>query len=158
MTWQRAATVSKCQQQQSRWKHEIQAALLPRRAAMTLAVLPNTSAREECLLAGVIDRATIHWVRVPLPMEETMTRTNGQAPQYHMMTTRSLLPSPANRLQPSSSQTFDRCPRAPRGAVLEVLFEDHGVCSCTVTDSFVLEHLVYEQRALAQPLSTVLQL
>ena len=93
--------------------------------------------------------------------ETTMTQTQGQTPQYHMMT---LLPSPANRLQPSSSQTCDRCPRAPLGAVcslmhqLQVLFENHGVCSCTITDCLVLERVVYEQRALAQPLPTALQL
>ena len=33
---------------------------------------------------------------------------------------------------------------------LEGLKEDHGVCSCTFTDSLDLEHLVCEQRALLQ--------
>ena len=33
---------------------------------------------------------------------------------------------------------------------LEIVFEDHGVCSGTVTDSLVLQRVVYEQRALAQ--------
>ena len=28
---------------------------------------------------------------------------------------------------------------------LEILFEDHGVCSGTITDSLVLERVVYEQ-------------
>ena len=41
---------------------------------------------------------------------------------------------------------------------LEVLFEDHGVRSCTITDSLDLERVVCEQRALAQPLPTALQL
>ena len=49
-----------------RWKHEIQIAFLwQRSAAMTLAVLPSTSAREERLLAGLIDRVTSHWIRAP---------------------------------------------------------------------------------------------
>ena len=41
---------------------------------------------------------------------------------------------------------------------LEGLFEDHGVCSCTITDSLDLEHVVYEQRALVQPPPAALQL
>ena len=32
---------------------------------MTLAVLPNTSAREERLLISLTDRATGHWIRAP---------------------------------------------------------------------------------------------
>ena len=40
---------------QHRWKHESPTALLRRRAAMTRAVLPHTSARAESLLAGLID-------------------------------------------------------------------------------------------------------
>ena len=47
------------------WKHEIQTALLRRRAAMTRAVLPNPSARAKWLLAGLIDRALNHWGHVP---------------------------------------------------------------------------------------------
>ena len=35
---------------------------------------------------------------------------------------------------------------------LEALFEDHGVCSGVITDSFALERMLHEQRALAQPL------
>ena len=48
------------------WKHELQIALLRRRAAMTRAVLPNPSARAEWLLAGIIDRALHHWGHVLL--------------------------------------------------------------------------------------------
>ena len=72
--------------------------------------------------------------------------------------------SPANRLQPSS----DRSARALLGAAcslmyqhvleVEVIFDDHGVCSCTGTDSLVLERVVYEQRALVQPLPAALLL
>ena len=53
---------------QRRWKHEIQIALLRRRAAMTRAVLPNPSARAEWLLSGIIDRALHHWGYV-LPLD-----------------------------------------------------------------------------------------
>ena len=49
---------------QRRRKHEIQIALLRRRAAMTRAVLPNPSARAEWLFAGIIDRALHHWDHV----------------------------------------------------------------------------------------------
>ena len=41
---------------------------------------------------------------------------------------------------------------------LEVLFEDHIVCSGVITDSLVLECVVHGQRALIQPLPTTLQL
>ena len=50
---------------QCRWKHEIQIALLRRRAAVTWAVLPNPSARTEWLLACIIDRALHRWGHVP---------------------------------------------------------------------------------------------
>ena len=47
------------------WKHEIQIALLRRKAGMARAVHPNPSARAEWLLAGIIDRALNHWGHVP---------------------------------------------------------------------------------------------
>ena len=47
---------------QRRWKHEIQIALLRWRAAMTRADLPNSSARAEWFLAGIIDRALHHFL------------------------------------------------------------------------------------------------
>ena len=46
------------------WRHEIQIALLQRRAAMARAVLPNPAARAEWLFAGIIDRALHHWGHV----------------------------------------------------------------------------------------------
>ena len=48
-----------------RWKHEIQVALLRRRAAVARAVLANPSARAEWLFASVIDRALHYWGHVP---------------------------------------------------------------------------------------------
>ena len=42
-----------------RWKHDVQIAVLRREAAMTRAVLPNTSAREQWLLSGLVDRTTL---------------------------------------------------------------------------------------------------
>ena len=45
-----------------RWKHEIQIALLRRRAARS--ALPNLSARAERLFASIIDRGLHHWGRV----------------------------------------------------------------------------------------------
>ena len=62
-----AGTASRCRRNslQRRWIHEIQIALLRRRAAMTRAVLPNLSARAEWLLAGIIDRAFITGVTSP---------------------------------------------------------------------------------------------
>ena len=40
----------------SRWKHEIQIAILCRRAAMTRAVLPRASAQQLWLMEGRVDR------------------------------------------------------------------------------------------------------
>ena len=51
---------------QRRWMHEIQIALLRRRAAMARAVLPNPSARAEWLFACVIVGARHHWRHVSL--------------------------------------------------------------------------------------------
>ena len=48
-----------------RWKHEIQIALLRRRAVTARAVLPNPSARVGWLFTGIIDRASHHWGHVP---------------------------------------------------------------------------------------------
>ena len=41
---------------------------------------------------------------------------------------------------------------------LEVLFEDHSIRSCTITDFLVLERVVHKQQALPQPLLTAQQL
>ena len=135
--------------------------LLRRRAAMTLAVLPHTSAR---------GFSPASWTEPPAiasehlrSMEETtaMNQTQEHTPLHWMRTTRTSLPSPAIKLHPFSSQTCDRYARAPPGATCspmdkhalegEVIFEDHGVCSCTITDSLDFEREVHEQRALAQP-------
>ena len=49
---------------QRTWKHEIQFALLRRRAVMTRTVLPSPSARAEWHVAGIIDGALHHWEHV----------------------------------------------------------------------------------------------
>ena len=68
-----------------------------------------------------------------------MTQTQEQTLLSQMMTSRTSLHS-ANRLQPFSSQTSDRSPRAPLGPPalkyqhaleLEVFFKDDGVSSRT---------------------------
>ena len=50
---------------QRRWIHEIQIALLRRRAAITRAVLPNPSAGQSGSSPSIIDRALHHWDHVP---------------------------------------------------------------------------------------------
>ena len=63
-TLQRAATVSKGQPNPSSTDgNEIQIALLRRRAAMSRAGLPHTSARAEWLLGFTIDLVASHWIR-----------------------------------------------------------------------------------------------
>ena len=52
-----------------RWKHEIQVAILRRRAAMARAVLPRATAQELWLLAGQVDRDGED-ARGLLPLEE----------------------------------------------------------------------------------------
>ena len=101
-------------------------------------------------------------------MEETTTKTQTQELTLQFQTHDNEDIVACTRPQPSSPQTFDRCSPAPPGATsspmnqhaleLGVLFEDHGVCSRTVTDYLGLEHMVYEQRALVQPPPTALQL
>ena len=73
---------------QHRWKHEIQIALLRRRAAMTRAVLLNISARERWLLARLMDRATSHCFRPP-PLD-------GGNDKYTITGTDTTTPSPAS--------------------------------------------------------------
>ena len=99
--------------------------------------------------------------------ETTMTQTQERTPQHQTMTMTTSSPSPANSLQIPVTQTCDRSPRAPLGTAcslmcqhvleLEVLCEEPGVCSWTITDSLDLERVVHEQRALAQSLPTALQ-
>ena len=82
-----------------RWTHEIQIALIRRRAAMTRAVVPNSSTRADWLLAGIIDRALHHWGHVPLLTVELETTTT-QTPrltQPYQITTMTSPPSPVNR-------------------------------------------------------------
>ena len=52
-----------------RWKHEIQIAILRRRAAMARAVLPKATAQQMWVLEGVVDRAEAEAGRA-LPLEE----------------------------------------------------------------------------------------
>ena len=109
-TLQYAADIASCHngQQMSakalqhRWKHEIQIALLRRRAVMTRAVLPDTTVRERWFLAGLTDTAASHWVRTP-PLdggddEHAETGTGTTAPDDDKTTS---APSPASKLQPS---------------------------------------------------------
>ena len=96
---------------------------------------------------AVLLRATCHWIRAP-----------EQTPQHQMMTMRTSLPSPASRPQPSRPETCDRYPSAPPGATcspmnqhtleLEGLFEDHGVCSCTIADSLSISSTWFMNNAL----------
>ena len=53
----------------SRWKHEIQVAILRRRGAMARAVLPKATAQEQWLLTGRSDRSE-HVAQVPLLGED----------------------------------------------------------------------------------------
>ena len=73
-----------------RWKHEIQIALLQRRAATARAVLPNLSARAEWLFAGIIDKALHQWGHVP-PLDggsgcTTLTLTPPTLTQHYQVT------------------------------------------------------------------------
>ena len=54
-----------------RWKHEIQIAILRRRAAMTRAVLPKATAEEVWMLSGIIDRDGGSDERLP-PLDEDL--------------------------------------------------------------------------------------
>ena len=94
---------------QRRWKHDIQVALLRRRAAMTRAVLPNLSARAEWLLAGIIDRARNTGV-TSFPLTVDLATTTMQTPrltQQYQMTTMTSLPSPVNRSHLCTHQASD---------------------------------------------------
>ena len=56
----------------ARWKHEIQIAILRRRAAMARAVLPKATAQQLWLLSGQVDRDDGEVERA-LPLEEDET-------------------------------------------------------------------------------------
>ena len=109
---------------QHKWKHEIQTALLPRRAAMTWAVLPNPSARAEWLLAGINDGALNHWgmfLLLTVGLATTITQTQKRTRPYQTtMTTMTSLLLPVNRLCPCS-QKASSCARLPLRATLLAL-------------------------------------
>ena len=69
------------------WEHEIQMALLRRRAAMTRAVSPNMSAREQWLLAGLKDTAT-HWVQAPRELQPSILQASNRSRRALECTTR----------------------------------------------------------------------
>ena len=50
---------------QHEWKHEVQIALLRRRATMIRVVIPSISAREQRLVASLMDGAASHSVQAP---------------------------------------------------------------------------------------------
>ena len=56
----------------ARWKHEIQIAILRRRAAMARAVLPKATAQQLWMLSGLVDRDDRELERA-LPLEEDET-------------------------------------------------------------------------------------
>ena len=136
-----------------RWKHEIQIALLRRRA-----VLPRTPARELRLLDDLVDRAT-SWFRArPLDGgddKDADTGTDTTAPDDDNDDINSFSSQQTTPFQTSNPVTVTRAPLLGLSALpmdqhaleLEGLFEVHGVCSCTITNSLDLEHVVYEQRA-----------
>ena len=102
---------------QHSWKHEIQEALLRWRAAKTRAVLPNPSAREEWLLAGLEDRALRHWARAP-PLDrgysddDADTGTDTTTPDDDSEDTATLTGHQSTPLQPPH---FEPCSLAPLG-------------------------------------------
>ena len=62
----------------SRWKHEVQIAILRRRAAMARAVLRRVTDHEPLLLVGQVDRAEGDNGRAP-PLDEDDESTDGAA-------------------------------------------------------------------------------
>ena len=62
----------------ARWKHEVQIAILRRRAAMVRAVLPKPTAKQVWLLSGQVDRADGECERA-LPLEEDSEEEWGTA-------------------------------------------------------------------------------
>ena len=81
------------------------------------AVPPNTSAREEWLLAPSWTEPPATGSEHPPSREETtMTQAQEQTPQHQMMTTRTSLPSARQQTTALRPQTFDHCVRAPLGA------------------------------------------
>ena len=130
---------------QRRWKHEIQIALLRRRAPTTRAVLPNPSARAEWLLAAQTELSVIgseppaHDGRDDDDDDDSDTGTDTTTPDDDNEFT-GQQSTPARLLE------------------LEALFQDHGVCSGLVIDSLALERVLHEQRALAQPLPSAIHL
>ena len=102
----------------SQVKHEIQIALLRRRAAMAGAVLPNPSARAEWPLVGILDRALHHWGHVPALDGVTTTSLTPRLTQQYQTTT-TLSPWRATRMSVCSHQVSD-CPVCSSGE--EVVF------------------------------------
>ena len=122
---------------QHRWKREIPTAFLRRRAAVTRAVPPHTSARE-LLLAGLMDRE-------PPAIGSELTRLGGGDDHDADTGTDTTVPDDdsediasltSQQSTPPQLSNFQSYPLAPFGMhlELEIFFKDHGVCSGTMTD------------------------
>ena len=76
----RGGVSADAKQLQRRWKHEVQVAILRRRAAMARAVLPSLAPRATRLLAGRADGGSGAWGReLPLEEEEQEQQQAGEA-------------------------------------------------------------------------------
>ena len=92
---------------------------------MTRAILPNPSARDEWLLAGLIDRALNHW-GAALPLDggedddDADTGTDTTTPVNDGVDIASLASQPSSSLQPSS---FESPVLAPLGRAVSSFFD-----------------------------------
>ena len=135
---------------QHRWKHEIQIALLRRRAAMTRAVLTNPSARAECRLAGITARAVSHWVQAP-PLDGGDGENNADTG------TDTAIPDAS--LTSQQILSWAACPLLSTVAAWSLkLSSKIWRCSGVIADFLALQQAIYEPCALVQPLPSALQL
>ena len=105
-------TGNQCRQAvQHRWKLEVQIALLRRRAAVTRAVLPSTSAREQRLPPGLVDRTTNHWALTP-PLDGGEDEDTDASTDTTVLDDNDDIASFQVNTPPTLSQTCDSCTHA----------------------------------------------
>ena len=141
-------------------KHEIQIALLRRRAATTRAVLPDPSARPEWLVTGIIHRALSPWARAPRCDRQSSQSLGSYSPLDGGNEDDDGADTGTDTAMTDDGDNDDDILSLMLQGDLECesIFRDNGVCTEVIADSIALERAIYGLCALVQPPPSASQL